>query len=213
MFHSFDRVVIVNLVRRPSRLARVREQLDAEGWPFRPPSVFDAVDGHKLPAPYGWRDGPGAWGCMQSHRQITERALLDGVDSLLVLEDDAQLVPDFANRVHEFLARVPASWAGLMLGGEHSRAAGPPQAVAEGVVRCVCCQRTHAYAARGPYLRELYKHWVSTGGHCDHRMSELQRRWAVYAPAPEFLIGQAAGPSDVDGKSGERPARFWSYQR
>jgi hypothetical protein len=140
---------------------------------------------------------------MQSHRQILERAILDGVNAVLVLEDDACFRPSFRAGIEHFLAAVPADWDQLMLGGQHMA---PPEPVSLGVVRCVNCQRTHAYAIRGKFLRDLYRRWSSSSGHCDHIMGPFQKGYRVYAPDP-FIVGQSQGMSDISG--GRNPAKFW----
>jgi hypothetical protein len=199
----FDRVVVISLRRRADRLAAFREAVAACDWPFPEPALFEGVDGTLVPAPDRWAAGGGAWGCMQSHRQVLERAIMDGVGGLLVLEDDACFRASFRADVERFLAAVPADWDQLMLGGQHLE---PPEPVAPGVVRCVNCQRTHAYAIRGRFLHNLYRRWCSASGHCDHVMGPMQRAYRVYAPDP-FLVGQAPGPSDISGA--RNPAKFW----
>lgn len=201
----FDRVVVINLKRRPERLASFLKDIEEHDWPFKRPTVFEAVDGNAVPLPKDWRDGGGAWGCMQSHRQILERAIMDRVRNVLVLEDDACLRPSFRKDIERFLADVPDDWDQLMLGGQHI--SNTPKPVKPGVVRCSNCQRTHAYAIRGEFLKKLYQHWCSTSGHCDHRMGEVQKGFNVYAPDP-FIFGQEKGKSDISGAL--NPRKFWT---
>src|ERR1700728_4775750 len=147
---TFDRVVVINLARRPERLARFWELLGQ--WPFKTPQRVEAVDGQAVGVPPGWDKGPGAWGCLLSHRSILETAINDGIYSLLVLEDDAYPVANIASLSQKFLEAVPSDWDGLMLGAEHLL---PPQVVSPGVVRCVAANRSHAYAVRGRFMRVL----------------------------------------------------------
>ena len=204
----FDRVVVINLRRRPERLTSFRREIAACNWPFPEPTVFEAVDGQQLPVPLTWGAGGGAWGCMQSHRQVLERAIMDGVKALLVLEDDACFRPTFRQDVERFLAAVPPNWDGLMLGGQHIESA--PLPVSPGVVRCTNCQRTHAYAVRGRYLRDLYQKWCSSSGHCDHIMGPFATNYFVYAADP-FLVGQERNQSDISGAL--NPRKFWKPPR
>jgi hypothetical protein len=195
LYETFDRVVVVNLARRHERFVQFTRQLDH--WPFRPPQRFEAIDGLQVPVPDRWPHGPGAWGCMLSHRAVLASAIADQMSSLFVLEDDARAVPGFAELAGNFLANVPDDWDCLMFGAEHML---PPLAVRPGVVQCMASNRTHAFAVRGrmmPILLEFWKHFDSD--HCDIVLASLMPRFKVYAPDP-LLIGQDAGPSDVTGR-------------
>jgi len=201
---SFDRVSVINLRHRPDRLAVFRQELEQKGWPFVEPEVFEAVWGDRLPVPKDFTQGGGAFGCRQSHVAVLQRALTDGVRSLLVLEDDAMLNPGFAEEVARFLAAVPDDWEGLMLGGQHHTT---PEPVKPGVVRVKYAQRTHAYACRGRYMRALFERWLNCNVHIDWAMQDWQHQYVVYAPE-RFLIGQRRSKSDINGRL--NATNFWN---
>jgi len=163
-------------------------------WPLRWPERFEAVDGQTVEVPAEWLHGPGAWGCMLSHRQVLREAIADGLDSILILEDDAVCCEDFSRRVADFLRRVPDDWDCLMLGGQHLL---PPAPVETGIVRCGGTQRTHAFALRRRIMPGLLRFWemVNTD-HCDIVLAACCNHFAVYAPNP-FLVGQRGGFSDI----------------
>ena len=201
---SFEKVFLVNLDRRKDRLETCMKEFD-ERWPFKKPIRWRAVDGSLCPSPYGWSAGGGAWGCMQSHRQILEHCLLEGINSVMVLEDDAYLLPEFEKQIQVFMDEVPSDWECLMIGGQHIR---DPVPVSKNVVRCKDTQRTHAYVLRGSLIKDLYREWSSRSGHCDHSMGPFCGSRITYAPS-KFLIGQGEGQSDISG----RIDRFRTWDR
>jgi len=211
----FERVVLINLKRRPDRLARVMQELKRCKWPFKMPEIFEAVDGHASPTPPKWGFGQGAWGCMQSHKRVLQDAIDDGVEKLLVMEDDVCFADTFCVSIKRFLQKVPDDWDQLMIGGQHFNLHGEPPLVRPGVVRCTDCERPHCHAVRGNYMLKLLERWHGGGpfnglGHCDWIMGrdpELQFAHKVYAPR-KFLAGQERGQSDING--GLLPRKFWN---
>lgn len=207
LYHDFfDRVVIVNLDRRKDRVQRMTKVIAECNWPFREPERFRAIDASKLKLPPYWFAGGGAYGCLRSHQRLLEDAILDGVESMLILEDDVVFRPDFGIQVTKFLEAVPSDWDQLMIGGQLMGNSTREQ-VAPGVMRVTNCQRTHCFAVRGQFMHELYAKWCGSYGHCDHVMGPFQSRYRVYAPDP-FLAGQDEGHSDINGRS--NPAKFWN---
>lgn len=207
----FDRAWCVNLDRRADRWEQFQRRLPAD-WPFCPIERFSAVDGQvDLPPRWYGTGGSrkrlrGAWGCFQSHLRIWRQAFDDGLDNVLVFEDDAIFCEDFAARALAFLAAVPCDWCQVYLGGQHLKTdRHPPRAVNDQVLRCYNVNRTHAYTIRRPMLEYVvgrfsapWRAHTERKWHIDHQLCQLHStgRWCVYAPT-RFLVGQAMGPSDV----------------
>ena len=204
-----DHVYLINMDRRDDRLASFRERMPRVSWPFDVgPDRFQATDAQVCPPPEGWMSGAGAWGCLRSHLRVLEDAMMRKYRSILVLEDDAVLPLDFADRLTSFLGRVPDDWECLMLGGQHRPHDDNRQLLEPGVARCLNAQRTHAFILREQAIPALYREWCTRWGHCDHIMGPfLGARGRTYAPDP-FIVSQAPGKSDINGK--DLPERLWA---
>ena len=210
---TFARTVCINLDRRPERYARLATNvalLDG-GWPFAPIQRHAGVDGHAagVTLPSGWTAGRGGYGCSLSHRASLRQAVADGVDSLLVLEDDVLFRPDFSERATAFIRAVEAydpGWEMLMFGGEPLNGC-PPRWVAPGVARSVGTNRFHCYGIRGPLIADLLARLERSSGHCDIEPWDLLRGRKVYEPDPYYLAAQASGQSDIAG--GDLTIRPW----
>jgi hypothetical protein len=212
----FDRVAVVSLERRPDRLAAFFAGIPAD-FPFGEIEVVSAIDGKQCRHPDWWRQGGGAWGCYRSHVRIIEDALNAGEESVLIFEDDATFCEGFADQARAYLAALPADWVQAYLGGQHLR---PALAVPGNplVVRASNVNRTHAYAVRGREgMTKLYR-WLNAADqwrnacHIDHHYGRLHKAESAgyYAPA-SWLCGQAAGQSNISGKT--PPERWWNGKR
>lgn len=198
-----NEAVVISLPERQDRRMKLLRSLPA-AWPFPALRFVDGV--REDPAPW-FRSSRGAWGCAQAHLGILRSAWERGVESTLVLEDDATFCPNFPANYERFSTHLPSNWSMLMLGGEHAL---EPERVGAHVVRCINTRRTHAYIVRLRAIPLLIRTWQSATRHIDHSNLRIQRAAHVYAPT-QFLIGQAAGTSDISGK--DNPERFWKERR
>jgi len=198
----FTRCVAINLDRRPDRWESFLARLPKD-WPFPVPERWAACDedqpNNKPPA--YWTQCHGAWGCYQSHVAVLRWIAEERLDKVLVLEDDCIWAGNFTEHAKRFLEALPGDWGQFYLGGEHiAQNKGLPRSVNETVLRCYNVNRTHAYAVRRDFaefaLRYLTKRRHNR--HVDYVFGEMHERsfYPVYAP-PRWLVGQAAGPSDV----------------
>lgn len=205
LFDYFDGVLVLNLGIRPDRWKKFLSNLPMN-WPFRPPFRFDAVDGSKVDFPSNWKSNHGAWGCYLSHLRILEMAIERGLNSILVLEDDAVFCKTFSTDVRSFFAELPDDWELIYLGGQHIELhLGLPEKISTWVYRPFNTNRTHAYAIRGrEALRRIYSflcepaNWTENH-HVDHFLGAYQKsNDRVYVPM-DWLVAQDDGASDVTG--------------
>ncbi len=214
----FDRVFVISLDRRPDRQESLQVRLGGPLWPFKAPEVFRAIDGKIVPHPPWWTNGKGAWGILRSNLQIIESCLNDpAINRILILEDDAQVVPGFPEKVAKFLDALPSDAEMIYLGGQHlKQEESPPVQVNEEVVRPFNVNRCHAYALTRSGMEKAYLHltkknWAEKH-HIDHRYGVLHQSKSinVYAPV-SWLVGQCEGKSDISIK--HLPDRLWEPKR
>jgi len=210
---TFKRVYCVNLKRRADRWERFQDSLP-EDWPFQTVRRFDAIDGKRVKHPDWWKAGGGAWGCYRSHLRILEDCLQQGVQSVLLLEDDALFPADFRKDVERFFKFLPEDWEMIYLGGQHLMIdKHPPRKINKAVFQPYNVNRTHCFGLRGEMIRVVYKHLLrqdwKNAQHIDHHLGRLHQRRErrIYCPW-KWLVGQAEGQSNISGRN--PPDRFWA---
>lgn len=194
----WDRVVVINLARRADRLDAFRRAIGGSTI-LRGADVqrFEAVTAGDCVRPDWWSaagfgDQSAYWACRESHLRVWQRAMLDGVERLLVFEDDAQPHPDFDVRFPRFHAELPAGWLGYQLGGW-----GETAEVSANCSRMLRCGGLWAYALNAAGLRRAYGHvcWHVQES-IDAATRVLQQVQPDFYMPPGWLVSHAAGYSD-----------------
>lgn len=111
----FDRICIINLAHRSDRRREMTRELARLG--LRPGrgdvDFFEAI----RPLDAGPFPSIGARGCFLSHLAVLEDARRDGLDSVLILEDDATFVSDVVDRLPAVAAALAQGDWDVFYGG------------------------------------------------------------------------------------------------
>lgn len=128
----FPHVIVINLKRRPDRKVHMQEQLRKAGINA---TFFEAIDGQspqvqqqhrqylQLPLRHTeelrWKQklltNPAMFALMLSAQSVVGRAFASQWPSLLVMEDDVLLCPDFTTKVAQFMSELK-SWKMVAFG-------------------------------------------------------------------------------------------------
>lgn len=202
----FDAAFVISLSFRTDRFENFMRQVDQYVHTLPKIQRWQAIHGDTCRAPDFWTAGDGAWGCYRSHMNILEHCLNSGISSYIVFEDDAQIKPDFDERITRFFESLPVDWQQAYLGGQLIRPTiHPPIPVNEHVMRPFNVNRTHCFAVSRAGMLPIYRHISNlpfeSREHIDHHLG----RWhehpetAVYCPS-EWMVGQMGFSSNVSGK-------------
>ena len=132
-----DEVVVVSLPERMDRRNRIVAMMERENVAFRFADGVRVRDEEIQPEEIsgvgrvGFKEVGtfekylrGMVGCRRAHLRVLEKAYADGLDSLLILEDDAHLETGWLKRYQMALGELPMGWLQLYLsawdhGGSH----------------------------------------------------------------------------------------------
>ena len=148
---SFDRIVCINLDDRPDRW---RQMQDATAPLLGAVKIerFSAIKYDRTQK----RATNGLVGCLLSHRGAIEQAYRDGLDSVLVLEDDVLFDPEFDQRAQQAVASLEATDWDIFYLGFTPKA--PLLPAGDGLVRTYGGLTTHAIAYHRRAMPAMLRH-------------------------------------------------------
>jgi hypothetical protein len=205
----FGLIRVINLRERQDRLREVTAQLGALGLGFEPGKVelYEAT----RPTDPGGFDSLGARGCYTSHLEILRDARDRGVESVLVMEDDCEILPRNVARLEALLRELKArAWSFAYLGHIVPMPAGMQAGWQEyaGPV-----QTTHLYAVHRSALSGVVDYLEACltrpGGHPVGGPMPVDGAFTMYRAAhPEVVTlmaqpvvaGQRSSRSDITSK-------------
>lgn len=193
LFTFFDRVECISLAARADRRCDLEQHLHEIAWPFRPVEFVVATPGRELTPPRYWTRRRATWANLQSHLDCVRRAYADGLENVLILEDDVLFMPGFRERVAKFCQRVPA-WDCLMLGGTPGRGYWK-RPEGDGIFRVGGMYNIEAYAVARAFMPRLIELWSHTAMHSDEVLAEIMGDARTFHALPP-LAQQRAGWSN-----------------
>ncbi len=186
----------INLGRRQDRRVEMEYQLELAGIRAE---RFPAVDARFVKRNRGY-ESAGRYALALSQRLAIRKAMLEGAEAVLVMEDDVVFHPELVQRLEEIV--LPEDWGIFYLGCAHRW---PPKAVSDGLVKVRYALDTHAFAVRTPYYKRVMAALSLRGDEAaDHPLAsdwflaDLHGEISTYACFPN-LAWQAATNSDLAG--------------
>lgn len=216
LLNHYDRIAVISLPEREDRRTRLIKNLRSCGL-AEPEDLtwVDAVDGRKENIPAWHQQGPGAWGCRFSQRNAVAQAQRDGLQNVLILEDDAVFHPRAAEMLDRIKNHLPDDWDQFFLGGQHM--SDPRKTQSPLIDQGTSITRTHAYAVHQRIFDDFITrvsddsvYQKNNRWHVDHHFSHLHEigQWKAYSPSLWFA-GQADGASDICMAT--LPVRWWHH--
>jgi len=197
---GLDRIYVINLGRRPDRLQAVWKRFAAIG--LENVRRFDAIDAMKLGItatraeerlpPLEKAAIAGVW---MSNMLIFREAVENGLQRILVFEDDVTFQPDFERIFRAAWSELPHSWELLYLGYfekhdirvRYSKHLALPDHPWGG----------HAYMAQGSGIRRIHEFAQRMQGHFDWQLGFLARTQIRAFEVYPSICGQSGSSSDV----------------
>ncbi|MEL6722437.1 MAG: hypothetical protein AAFP10_04330, partial [Pseudomonadota bacterium] len=141
----FERLVWINLDKYPDRKQHMEETIRSSPFLSACHEIIRhaPTPPHQLLTPRSFPVHAGHYSCLRAHLTVIEQAYVDGLQNVLILEDDIDPEPDFETQIPIIMQRLPTDWLMLYLGGTSQQQHYPLQgrlAVLGGATS------THAYA-------------------------------------------------------------------
>lgn len=178
---------VINLKRRVDRLQEINLPFEYE--------IFEATDGKVEFEDYPIKQ-QGFMGCWDSHRRLFTKVKEDGLDMVLVLEDDIEVCEDFNNKLNQTLSELPDDWDLLYLGGWN---VGDIEKYSESLNFAKKVYTTHAFIVRKKFYDTILEGINSKKWKVDVLISDVLPLGNCFICEPP-LAWQREGFSDIENR-------------
>jgi len=109
----YDRVYCINLDSRPDKWEHCEEEF--EKWGLTGIERYPGLVGKDLDVT-SKELNPGEIGILMTHIEIIKQAKEDGLDNIMIMEDDVYFSEDIL-RIEDYINQVPEDWCFMYFGG------------------------------------------------------------------------------------------------
>lgn len=187
----FSKILCIHRTSRVDRLQNVERQCAKYGIELALFEAHEAADCVLDGKPNG------NFACTSSHRGCLELQCFNRWKTMLVLEDDFQIVDEsFGEMFNAMWPEVPADWDFFFLGAGYAE--DPIARVSGSVIRAGRLMTTSSYAITYRMARKICP-WICGVGPIDSLYGGWQRDAKTYVFSPRLIV-QADGMSDLTGQ-------------
>lgn len=143
---GIDQIYCINLDRRPDRWEKMTSQFDYHGLKV---CRFSAIDGTELSGEKSYWSS--VLGFNISQIKVLEQAVNENHDVVMVIEDDAQLHPEFRVMIERGIEQLPESWGMCYLGGSNMQ---EPRKTTDDLAVCLETLSTTGYIVKVSFAKD-----------------------------------------------------------
>jgi GR25 family glycosyltransferase involved in LPS biosynthesis len=186
----FDKIYCINLDKRQDRYHLFKSEMAKYG--IENVERYSAIDGELLANPTKLLNGE--LGILQTHINLIEKCLNDGVEKILIMEDDVYFTTTI-NELDSYMSLVPSNWDFIYFGGNHKYGQ-PPKKLNDKILKLNFTVALHCVAIHKRVFETILEILKYKNKQVDAYYGDLQKSFNAYGFYPN-MAKQMVGYSNI----------------